>query len=139
MSKSPRAPAPLAINLQRLRKQAGLTQSELGKAVRVKQSAVSNWETGKTKLKVVDLPKVAAALHASLDQLFHGLWPPYDASRAAPDPRVASHPSVQNVAWHAHAILALVGTPAVPVGATPAVSIGETPRRRRRRSPAAPS
>jgi DNA-binding XRE family transcriptional regulator len=65
--KGPRTSAPFAVNLQRLRKHAGLTQAEVGEAIGVGQSAVSNWETGTTKLKVMDLPKVAVALHASLD------------------------------------------------------------------------
>lgn len=52
------------------RKNAGLTQKQLGDLVEVDQSAVSNWELGKSKPQKKTIPKIAKALGCTEDDLF---------------------------------------------------------------------
>lgn len=56
-------------NIARLRREAGLTQEQLGNLVSVSAQAVSKWEKGGMPDAEL-LPAIADALHASIDKLF---------------------------------------------------------------------
>src|SRR5229473_214589 len=51
--------------LSEARKQAGLTQAELGEAVGSSSQAVSQWERGKTAPELEKVPKIARRLQVS--------------------------------------------------------------------------
>lgn len=55
--------------MQKLRKQKGITQEELSKAMQVSTQAVSKWECGGTPDAML-LPKLADYFHVSIDHLF---------------------------------------------------------------------
>ena len=55
--------------IQKFRKELGLTQRELGEAIGVSSSAVSQWESGGTP-DVSLLPAIADRLHVPIDALF---------------------------------------------------------------------
>ena len=55
--------------IQKYRKQEGMTQKELGEAIGVSSSAVSQWESGGTP-DVSLLPSIADRLHVTIDMLF---------------------------------------------------------------------
>lgn len=55
--------------IQKFRKEAGLTQKELGEALGISSSAVSQWETGGTP-DISLLPALADRLGVSIDALF---------------------------------------------------------------------
>lgn len=59
----------LSENIARLRKRAGMTQEELGRALSVSTQAISRWERGGAP-DVSMLPAIAAVFHVSLDTLF---------------------------------------------------------------------
>ena len=56
-------------NIKQLRIKKELTQTQLAKKLRVGQSAVGMWETGKTQPKTSTLPKLAKALDCTIDEL----------------------------------------------------------------------
>lgn len=56
--------------LKELRLKKGLTQTELGEKVGVKQNTFTNWENGKRELSFENLIKLADLLEVSLDWLF---------------------------------------------------------------------
>lgn len=56
--------------LQSLRKKSGYSQSQFAKLMNVDQTAISQWETGKNTPRADKLPKLAAALNCSIDDLF---------------------------------------------------------------------
>ena len=56
--------------LKELRLKKGLTQTELGEKVGVKQNTFTNWENGKREPSFVNLIKLADLLEVSLDWLF---------------------------------------------------------------------
>lgn len=56
-------------NIARLRREAGMTQEELGQKVMVSTQAVSRWERGGTP-DVSMLPKIAQVFGVSIDELF---------------------------------------------------------------------
>lgn len=56
--------------LKELRLKKGLTQTELGEKVGVKQSTFTNWENGKREPSYENLVKLADLLEVSLDSLF---------------------------------------------------------------------
>lgn len=58
--------------IQGLRKQIGLTQSELSERLSVSPQAVSNWERGETLPDVSVLPDLARVLHCSVDAILSG-------------------------------------------------------------------
>ena len=60
----------LASNIRTLREQRGLTQQELGLRCGVDGSAVSLWEASKTAPRAAMLAKVAAALDATVGELY---------------------------------------------------------------------
>lgn len=51
------------------RQKAGLTQSQVAKALGVDQSAVCLWETGKTSPRVATLFKIAKLYGCTVDEL----------------------------------------------------------------------
>ena len=55
--------------LQELRKQKGLTQEELAKALFVSRTAVSKWESGKGYPSIDSLKAISALFSVSVDQL----------------------------------------------------------------------
>lgn len=56
--------------LKELRLKKGLTQTELGKKVGVKQNTFTNWENGKREPNFETIIKIADLLEVSLDWLF---------------------------------------------------------------------
>ena len=56
-------------NIVRLRKQAGMTQEELGRRVMVSTQAVSRWERGGSP-DIALLPAIAQVFGVTLDELF---------------------------------------------------------------------
>ena len=56
--------------LKELRLKKGLTQTELGEKVGVKQNTFTNWEKGKREPSFENLIKLADLLEVSLDWLF---------------------------------------------------------------------
>lgn len=63
------------MNLESLRKHAGMTQKELAELVHVKQNTVSQWESGKRQIPSSILPVIAQVLGCTIDELF-GRAPP---------------------------------------------------------------
>ena len=59
-----------AANLQKLRKQRGLTQNELAQKLDVTFQAVSKWENAKAAPDIFLLPTIATLFDCSIDQLF---------------------------------------------------------------------
>ena len=58
------------MNLKRLREAKDMTQAELAAAAGVAQSAVGNWESGIRMPTADKLPKLAAILGCTIDELF---------------------------------------------------------------------
>ena len=56
--------------LKELRLKKGLTQTELGEKVGVKQNTFTNWENGKREPSYENLVKLADLFEVSLDWLF---------------------------------------------------------------------
>ena len=56
--------------LKELRLKKGLTQTELGEKVGVKQNTFTNWEKGKREPSFENLIKLSDLLEVSLDWLF---------------------------------------------------------------------
>lgn len=56
--------------LKELRLKKGLTQTELGEKVGVKQNTFTNWENGKREPSFENLVKLADLFDVSLDWLF---------------------------------------------------------------------
>ena len=67
-------------NYKRLRREAGLSQKELSELLGVHQTAVSQWECGRTEPDVRSLKKLAALYSVTLDSLLVG------TAEAAADP-----------------------------------------------------
>ena len=59
----------LGMNIAKFRRQAGLSQSELGKCLNVSAQAVSRWERGGVPDAAL-LPQIASSLGCSLDDLY---------------------------------------------------------------------
>lgn len=57
------------MKLAALRKQAGLSQRAVAKELGVTDSAVNQWERGKTSPKINQLPKLAALYGCTVDEL----------------------------------------------------------------------
>ena len=62
-------------NIRILRKQAGLTQVELAKALGIKQQVVANYEKEVTNPEVAKLPTLAKALGVTIESLFNAERP----------------------------------------------------------------
>ena len=55
------------MQFKELRKQAGATQVALAKKLGITQSALAMWETGKSKPKTADIPKIASVLNVPVE------------------------------------------------------------------------
>lgn len=64
--------------IKRERERTGLTQTELGKAMGVKQPAVSDWENGNTVPDALQLVHLAACLKVPIQVLVDGVDGAYD-------------------------------------------------------------
>lgn len=62
-------------NIRVLRKQAGLTQVDLAKALGIKQQVVANYEKEVTNPEVAKLPTLAKVLGVAIEALFHAERP----------------------------------------------------------------
>ena len=60
----------LGINIAKLRKEAQMTQSELGEKLSISPQAVSKWEKGMSEPDTDTLKKIAKLFNVSLDELF---------------------------------------------------------------------
>ena len=60
----------LAANIQKYRKNCGLTQEELAKSLGVSVQAVSKWENAKNAPDIVLLPVMAELFGCYIDELF---------------------------------------------------------------------
>lgn len=56
--------------IQKLRKEKGLTQNDLAEKLFISYQAVSQWETGNTKPDIELLPRLAEIFEVSIDELF---------------------------------------------------------------------
>lgn len=54
---------------KKLRKEHGLTQTELAEAIGVTQGAVHQWESGKSKPTIDNLKKIAKLFNCKVDDL----------------------------------------------------------------------
>lgn len=74
-------------NLKQLREAAGLTQEQMAARMGIRQSAVSNLESGNRGLPSgLTLVKLAAALNCSTDALLRGLLQRQEAGDVSPGP-----------------------------------------------------
>jgi transcriptional regulator with XRE-family HTH domain len=71
--------------LRELRKRQGMSQAELAAELGIKQSAVSDYETGQVRIHAGLLAALAHALHASADELL-GLTPARATRGRSPAP-----------------------------------------------------
>lgn len=55
--------------IYKYRKKQRMTQRELGKAIGISASAITQYESGARKPDIITLKKLAAALHCTADQL----------------------------------------------------------------------
>ncbi|MCH5461662.1 helix-turn-helix transcriptional regulator [Lactobacillus sp. LC28-10] len=55
-----------AVQIQTLRAEAGLTQTQLGDLMSVPQSSIARWENGGTNITVETLAKIAKAMNKEL-------------------------------------------------------------------------
>jgi len=60
---------PLGKHLAILRKEQGLTQAELAHSINISQQVYASYETGVKRITVSRLPKLAACLDVSVDEL----------------------------------------------------------------------
>ncbi|MBQ8160214.1 MAG: helix-turn-helix domain-containing protein [Clostridia bacterium] len=59
-----------ASRIRDLRQEAGLSQANLGSILGVSSSAVKNWESGRTRPDLANIPFLCKALHVSVSDLF---------------------------------------------------------------------
>jgi DNA-binding XRE family transcriptional regulator len=72
MKENPNATAtkvPLHALLRRRRKELHLTQAEVANAVHVTAEAVTSWESGKRRMELSKIPRIAAALQLNAKEL----------------------------------------------------------------------
>lgn len=72
----------LAKNISRFRKalKPKMLQEDLGEIFNIGQGGVSKWETGKSQPSATELPKLALALHCTVEDLLRGENEDYDAT-----------------------------------------------------------
>jgi transcriptional regulator with XRE-family HTH domain len=63
-------------NLQRLREQAGLSQSELAKKANVSVKTLQNWEIDRNQPRFDAIVKLAQVLGVSIESFVAGMGPP---------------------------------------------------------------
>ena len=89
--------------IRALRTRANLTQKKLAELLAVDQSAISQWETGRTLPDREKLPKLAQVLGVSIQELFaHQMTPAVDedplaASSGTPDAKPAPHDAAPDI------------------------------------------
>lgn len=57
------------MNFKKMREKAGLSQTELGKKIGVRQSTIAMWENGENLPRASTLIKLAEILECSVDEL----------------------------------------------------------------------
>lgn len=57
------------MNIKNIRERAGITQTEVARALNIGQSAVAAWELGEAFPRVDKLPKLAKLLNCTVDDL----------------------------------------------------------------------
>jgi transcriptional regulator with XRE-family HTH domain len=62
----------LGSRIKKLREEAGLTQRDLAKRLKLTQPAIVQWESGDTSPLMGKLPKIAKALGVSVEELMFG-------------------------------------------------------------------
>lgn len=82
--------AALGTHIGLLRKERGMTQSELARALGVSQQAVFAYESGERRISVLLLSKLAAVLHTSVESLI-GMAPLKRVPNRRLSPRAARH------------------------------------------------
>lgn len=60
------------MKLEQIRKEKGISQSQLATKMNVTQGAVSQWENGQVKPRAGTLIKLAAVLGCTVDELLKG-------------------------------------------------------------------
>ena len=65
-------PKTLGLRIRQAREQRGLSQEELAALIKRDQRAVSEYEHGKRRISVTDLPRVAQALDVPILYFFEG-------------------------------------------------------------------
>ena len=78
-------PKYLGVRIRQARERLGLSQDELAAAVSKDQRAISEYENGKRKLAVTDLPEFARTLDVPLMFFFEGEIAAQDQDRAILD------------------------------------------------------
>lgn len=58
------------MKIKELRERRGMTQTELARAMEVKNSSVAQWENNEAMPAAAKLPKLAAILECSIDALY---------------------------------------------------------------------
>lgn len=61
------------MSFKKAREKSGLTQQEVATHLNVDQSAVCQWETGKTKPRSSQLPKIAELYNCTVDELLNDI------------------------------------------------------------------
>lgn len=59
----------MSITLKAARVNAGLTQAQFSDALGISKLTVSEWETGKRRIKPIYLPAISRVLNVSMDDL----------------------------------------------------------------------
>lgn len=57
------------MNIKKAREEAGLTQAQVAEALKVRQSAVAQWEAGMIKPRADKLPAIAKLFGCTIDEL----------------------------------------------------------------------
>ena len=63
------------MKFKNLRKESGITQMELASKLKIKQSTVAMWETGKSKPRTNDLYAIANVFNVSVDKVLECFKP----------------------------------------------------------------
>jgi len=64
------------MDLQKIRKAAGLTQTEVARTMDVDVSTVGHWEAGDIMPRAAKLPELADMFGCTIDELFGRKFPP---------------------------------------------------------------
>ena len=66
----------IAVRFRELREAAGLSKTDVARALNVDLAAVSRWEDGSSLPRASKLPKIADLYGCSIDALYGRCWPP---------------------------------------------------------------
>jgi len=75
-------------SLERLRKERGLTQSQLAVKLDINQSLVAKWESGKVQPRSATLERLALVLGVEAEELLSGQFGKVSASLRNVDPKL---------------------------------------------------